>query len=138
MAASAVMLMTQSVKHAKRELIPAVVHTDGSARVQVLQERDNPLFHSLITQFKRRTGVPLLLNTSFNDREPIVCSPEDACKCYLKTRFDAMILGPFLVHGPKPWESDPRLSHFEIEARAFDHRRGQRHGRKGGRHDRDA
>jgi carbamoyltransferase len=121
-AASRVMLMTYTVKYAKRAQIPAVLHMDGSSRVQVLHREDNPLFHDLITGFKRRTGIPLVLNTSFNDREPIVCSPEDACKCYLKTRFDAMILGRLLVKGPKPWERDPELSFFEIESRRFDER----------------
>lgn len=120
--ASKLMLVTYKVRYEKRALVPAILHTDGSARVQILDRRDNPLFHELVCAFKKRTGVPLLLNTSFNDREPIVCSPEDACKCYLKTRFDAMILGRFLVCGPKPWERDPRLSHFEQQARHFDNR----------------
>ncbi len=118
--ASRWMLMTHQVKHAKRSLIPDVLHMDGSSRVQVLQRDDNPLFYALIENFKRRTGVPIVLNTSFNDQEPIVCTPEDACKCYLKTRFDAMILGSYLVVGPKPWEREPRLSFFEMEARNFD------------------
>ena len=121
-AASRIMLMTYKVKYAKRPQIPAVLHMDGSSRVQVLHQDDNPLFYSLITNFKRRTGIPLVLNTSFNDREPIVCTPEDACKCYLKTRFDAMILGNLLVQGLKPWERDPELSFFEIESRRFDER----------------
>lgn len=121
-AASRVMLMTYKVKYAKRAQVPAVLHMDGSSRVQVLHREDNPLFHDLISAFKRRTGIPLVLNTSFNDREPIVCTPEDACKCYLKTRFDAMILGDYLVRGLKPWERDPELSFFEIESRRFDER----------------
>ena len=119
-AASRVMLMTYKVKYAKRAQVPAVLHMDGSSRVQVLHREDNPLFHDLISAFKRRTGIPLVLNTSFNDREPIVCTPEDACKCYLKTRFDAMILGDYLVRGLKPWERDPELSFFE--SRRFDER----------------
>ena len=121
-AASRVMLMTYKVKHAKRAQVPAVLHMDGSARVQVLRRSDNPLFHDLISAFKKRTGVPLVLNTSFNDREPIVCTPEDACKCYLKTRFDAMIIGKYLVKGPKPWERDPDLSFYEIASKRFDER----------------
>lgn len=119
-AASRVMLMTYKIRHARRTQIPAVLHMDGSSRLQILYKDDNPLFYSLINAFKRRTGIPLVLNTSFNDREPIVCTPEDACKCYLKTRFDAMILGKVLVRGPKPWERDPGLSYFEIESRRFD------------------
>jgi carbamoyltransferase len=121
-AASRVMLMTYKIKHAKRSQIPAVLHMDGSSRVQVLHQEDNPLFHKLISGFKQRTGIPLVLNTSFNDNEPIVCTPEDACVCYLKTRFDAMVVGNYLVNGPKPWERDPDLSYFERESLRFDGR----------------
>jgi carbamoyltransferase len=121
-AASRVMLMTYKIKHAKRPQVPAVLHMDGSSRVQVLHRADNVLFYELVAAFKRRTGIPLVLNTSFNDNEPIVCTPEDACKCYLKTRFDAMILGNYLVKGPKPWERDPEASFFEIASRRFDER----------------
>ncbi|MES9903160.1 MAG: carbamoyltransferase C-terminal domain-containing protein, partial [Sedimenticola sp.] len=118
--ASRVMLATYKIRPKKRELIPAVMHMDGTSRLQVLHQEDNPLYHQLIKEFMRRTGLPVLLNTSFNDREPIVCSPADACKCYLKTRFDAMIIGSYLVHGPKPWERDPSLTSFELEAHRFD------------------
>jgi carbamoyltransferase len=80
-----------------RERIPAVVHEDGTARLQVVTRQANPLFHDLIAAFERRTGVPLVLNTSFNDSEPIVCSPDDAINTFLATRIDALVLGPYLV-----------------------------------------
>ncbi|MBF0305460.1 MAG: carbamoyltransferase [Alphaproteobacteria bacterium] len=118
--ASRAMLATYPVRREKWPEVPSILHLDGSARVQILKREDNPLFHDLIEAFRRRTGVPMVLNTSFNDREPIVCTPADACACYLKTRFEAMILGPYLVRGPKPWERDPALTAFELEARRFD------------------
>jgi carbamoyltransferase len=118
--ASRLMLATYSIRPERREEIPAVLHQDGTARCQILFRDDNPLFHDLLQEFHRRTGIPLLLNTSFNDREPIVCTPDHACQCWLKTRFDAMIIGPYLVTGLKPWERTPSLSAFDIEARSFD------------------
>lgn len=118
--ASKHMLATYRIRPEKRELVPAVIHLDGSARAQLVARRDNPMFHDLISAFHQLTGVPLLLNTSFNDREPIVCTPDHACRCFLKTRFDAFLAGPFLVTGPKPWERQGRGSSFELEARAFD------------------
>lgn len=118
--ASRVMLATYFVRPEKREFVPAIMHRDGSSRLQLLHRQDNPLFHALVSAFYRLTGVPMLLNTSFNDREPIVCTPEDACRTWLKTRFDAMVIGPFLVTGLKPWERRPGLSAFEREAMKFD------------------
>ncbi|MGH3158675.1 MAG: carbamoyltransferase family protein [Streptosporangiaceae bacterium] len=80
--------------------IPAVVHQDGTARVQVVTREANPLFHRLISRFHDATGVPLVLNTSFNDSEPIVCSPDDAISTFLATRIDALVLGRYLVRRP--------------------------------------
>ena len=118
--ASRLMLATYKIRPEKRDSVPAVIHLDGSSRAQVLHREDNPLFHDLLTRFHALTGTPMVLNTSFNDREPIVCSPDHACRTWLKTRFDAMILGPFLVTGLKPWERNPELSYFEREAQKFD------------------
>ena len=77
--------------------IPAVVH-HGTCRVQTVAQDDEPLFHALLRAFGRRAGVPILLNTSFNDAdEPIVCSPEHALATFLKTDLDALVLGPMLA-----------------------------------------
>jgi carbamoyltransferase len=89
-----------------RSKLPAVTHVDGSARVQTVRREDNPLFHSVIESFHRKTGCPVIVNTSFNLRgEPIVCTPEDAYRCYRRTNLDALVLGPFLIQkeagGPK-------------------------------------
>lgn len=91
------MLTTSDVLESKRDLIPAVVHVDGSARAQEVRQVDNPNFHRLISEFEKLTGVPILLNTSFNDSEPIVCSPRDAIKTFLKTRIDCLAIEGFLV-----------------------------------------
>jgi len=95
---SPVMLLVFDVLEHRRAAVPAITHVDGSARVQTVSRDDNPLYHELISRFHELTGVPMVLNTSFNDNnEPIVCTPEDAIACYLKTDLDALALGPFWV-----------------------------------------
>jgi carbamoyltransferase len=92
------MLFTVPVLERARNLLPAVMHVDGSARVQTVSRETNPLFWRLISEFKDLTGLPVVLNTSFNVRnEPIVCSPQDAVRCFLSTDIDSMTIGPFLV-----------------------------------------
>ncbi|PMB71154.1 Nodulation protein NolNO [Beauveria bassiana] len=78
---------------AHREKIPAVLHEDGTARVQTVRRERNPMFYELISHFADLTGVPMLLNTSFNDSEPIVCTPADAIATFRKTRIDALFIG---------------------------------------------
>ena len=77
----------------KRARIPAVTHEDGTGRLQTVTAEANPRFHRLIRAFEERTGVPVLLNTSFNENEPVVCRPEEALDCFLRTRMDALALG---------------------------------------------
>ncbi|MDQ1290715.1 MAG: carbamoyltransferase [Nitrospirota bacterium] len=96
-APSPFMLVTVPVKPSAKGIIPAVVHVDGSARVQTVDRLGNPLFHRLLQAFARRTGVPVLLNTSFNVQEPIVCSPEEAIRCFQRTEVDWLVLGNLLV-----------------------------------------
>jgi len=84
--------------NAQRSVIPAVTHVDYSARLQTLREKDHPLYYRLIQEFKSLTGCPVIINTSFNIRgEPIVCSPEDAYKCFMRTEMDYLAIGPFLL-----------------------------------------
>jgi carbamoyltransferase len=81
-----------------RSVIPAVTHVDYSARIQTVRRGDNPLFHDIIQAFYQRTGCPVIANTSFNVKdEPIVCTPEDAYKCFMKTGMDALVLGSHLI-----------------------------------------
>jgi carbamoyltransferase len=91
------MLVACPVKDNRREEIPAVIHVDGSARVQIVTRQTNPLYHQMLSAFKKQTGVPLVLNTSFNESEPIVCTPADAIATCLHTRIDSLAIGPFLV-----------------------------------------
>ena len=85
------------VREAKRALIPAVVHVDGSGRLHTVHRTANPRFHALIEAFEALTGVPMVLNTSFNENEPIVCRPEEALDCFLRTRMDRLVLGDQVI-----------------------------------------
>jgi carbamoyltransferase len=95
--AYASMLLTCPARADKAHRIPAVLHVDGTARVQTVDAADNPRYHRVISAFADLTGVPMVLNTSFNDSEPIVCSPVDALRTFLTTRIDAVALGDRLV-----------------------------------------
>ncbi|NOZ87798.1 MAG: carbamoyltransferase [Deltaproteobacteria bacterium] len=82
----------------KRSIIPAVTHVDYTARIQTVNKRDNPIYHDLIEEFKKLTGCPVIVNTSFNVRgEPIVCSPSDAYTCFMRTEMDYLIMGSFIL-----------------------------------------
>lgn len=81
------------IKEDKRKLIPAVTHVDGTGRLQTVHKDVTPKYYALIEKFRQKTGIPLLLNTSFNENEPIVNSPSEALDCYLRTEMDALILG---------------------------------------------
>jgi carbamoyltransferase len=82
-----------------RSDIPAVTHIDYSARVQTVERDINPDYYDLIAEFDKLTGCPVVINTSFNVRgEPIVCTPEDAYTCFMRTHIDALVLGPFLLN----------------------------------------
>jgi carbamoyltransferase len=95
---SPVMLLVYDVLEHRRAEVPAITHVDGTARVQTVTEEDNPTYWRLIKAFEARTGVPMVVNTSLNDNdEPIVCSPSDAIRCFLKTDLDGLALGPFWV-----------------------------------------
>jgi carbamoyltransferase len=91
------MLMAYPVRAEKRALIPAVTHEDGTARLQTVHRETNPRYHDLISAFERKTGVPVVLNTSFNENEPICCRPEEAIDCFIRTRMDTLVLGNFLI-----------------------------------------
>ena len=94
------MTLAYSVRAEKRDKIPAPTHVDGTGRLQTVTREANPRYHALISAFRDLTGVPVVLNTSFNDNEPIVCRPEEAIDCFLRTQMDALVLGDFLVSRP--------------------------------------
>jgi len=91
------MLMVYQVRAERRAEIPAVTHVDGSGRLQTVSREVNPRYYQLISDFNELTGVPVVLNTSFNENEPIVCTPRHAIDCFLKTRLDVLYLGNFAV-----------------------------------------
>jgi carbamoyltransferase len=80
-----------------REMIPAVTHVDGTGRLQTVHKETNPRYHRLIEHFRELTGIPLVLNTSFNENEPMVCFPEEALECFLRTKMDLLVMGTFCV-----------------------------------------
>lgn len=91
------MSFVRRVKNEKIGLIPAVVHVDGTARVQTVNKDANPVYWRLINEFKNITGIPVLLNTSFNDNEPIICTPEEAFDCFFRTRIDVLVMDNYII-----------------------------------------
>jgi len=92
------MMQVFQIRQEKRASIPAVTHVDGSGRLQTVTRESNPRYHELIESFRGITGVPMLLNTSFNENEPVVCRPEEALDCFLRTRMDVLVLGNFFIY----------------------------------------
>ena len=85
------------IRPEKRADIPAVSHVDGSGRLQTVTEDVNPRYYRLIAAFATKTGVPILLNTSFNENEPIVCRPEEALGCFLRTDLDLLVMEDWVI-----------------------------------------
>ena len=81
----------------KRAQVPAVTHVDGSGRLQTVYRHTNPRYYRLIECFRDLTGVPMVLNTSFNENEPVVCRPEEALDCFLRTKMDMLVLGRTVI-----------------------------------------
>ncbi|HUP20065.1 MAG TPA: carbamoyltransferase C-terminal domain-containing protein, partial [Gemmatimonadota bacterium] len=91
------MMKVYAIREDRRSAVPAVTHVDGTGRPHTVTRESNPLYWSVIRAFADRTGVPMVLNTSFNENEPIVNRPEEALDCFLRTEMDALALGPFVV-----------------------------------------
>ena len=87
------MLQVYPVRSDKRSVVPAITHVDGSGRVQTVSRESNERYWSLINAFGAMTGVPMVLNTSFNENEPIVLKPEEAIDCFLRTHMDVLVIG---------------------------------------------
>jgi carbamoyltransferase len=112
------MLLCASVREHRRGTLPAVTHVDDSARIQTVTREDNEVYHDLLQSFEAKTRCAVLINTSFNVRgEPIVCSPEDAYRCFMRTNMDTLVLGRHLLHkseqpelrGDSDWRSEFEL-----------------------------
>jgi carbamoyltransferase len=92
------MLFVYDVRPEQADRIPAVRHIDGTARIQTVNQQQHPLYYDVLKAFQARTGVPVLVNTSFNTRgEPIVCTPRDAVECFWTSPLDALVIGSFLL-----------------------------------------
>jgi carbamoyltransferase len=92
------MLFVYPARPERRDRIPSACHADGTARVQTVNARQNPDYHALLRAFEGRTGIPVLINTSFNTRgKPIVCTPRDALETFYTTPLDVLAIGPFLL-----------------------------------------
>ncbi len=107
------MIQVYPVRPDKRSVIPAVTHVDGSGRLQTVSRDANPLFWRLIKAFEEITGVPVLLNTSFNENEPIVYRPAEALDCFLRTKMDVLVLGNHVLEKAESiaaQEANPKLA----------------------------
>ncbi|RTL30679.1 MAG: carbamoyltransferase [Burkholderiales bacterium] len=91
------MMQVYQIRENKRKLIPAVTHVDGSGRLQTVHQTTNPRYYGLIEAFRRLTDIPIVLNTSFNENEPVVCRPAEALDCFLRTKMDVLALGNWLI-----------------------------------------
>ena len=91
------MLLVHDVLPERRAQVPAITHVDGSGRLQTVHRETNPIYWSLIKRFEELTGVPVVLNTSFNENEPIVCSPHDALLCFRRTKMDVLVIGRTVI-----------------------------------------
>ena len=91
------MMLVYRTRPEKRQALCAVNHEDNTGRLQTVSRRTNPRYHALIEAFERQTGLPVVLNTSFNENEPIVCTPQDALACFLRTHMDLLVMGNWMV-----------------------------------------
>ena len=91
------MMQVFQIREEKRPQIPAVTHVDGSGRLQTVSRATNPRYHRLIEGFRDLTGVPMVLNTSFNENEPVVCAPQEALDCFLRTKMDTLVIGDAFI-----------------------------------------
>ena len=107
------MLHVYKIRPEKRQTLCAVNHIDDTGRLQTVTREENAMYYDLISAFYRKTGIPVVLNTSFNENEPIVCTPEEAIDCFKRTRMDVLAIGPFLV--VKSGVKDPELASSSAE-----------------------
>src|SRR5436190_12131260 len=91
------MLQVYQVRESRRAEIPAVVHVNGSGRLQTVTEAQNPPYYRLISAFRDLTGIPIVLNTSFNENEPVVNTPAEALDCFLRTNMDLLVMGNVMI-----------------------------------------
>jgi len=113
------MVMAFPIREEKRPLVPSVVHADGTGRLQTVDKDVNPLYWKLIHRFSELTGVPILINTSFNENEPIVRTPAEALDCFLRTNMEMLVLGPFVLQKSANLHVKPSGKQIESAGSAF-------------------
>ena len=91
------MMHVYKIKKDWRDRLPAVNHIDNTGRLQTVSRDENYKYYDLIKEFKKRTGVPVLINTSFNENEPIVCNPQEAVNCFIRTKMDLLVIGNYVI-----------------------------------------
>ena len=91
------MMQVFQIREEQRKRVPAVCHVDGSGRLQTVSKEHNPRYHALISAYEKLTQVPMVLNTSFNENEPVVNKPEEALACFLRTKMDVLVLGDYFI-----------------------------------------
>jgi carbamoyltransferase len=91
------MMQVFQIREEKRKLIPAVTHVDGSGHLQTVSSLINPRYYCLIESFRALTTIPMVLNPSFNENEPVVCKPQEALDCFLRTKMDPLIMGNAVI-----------------------------------------
>jgi carbamoyltransferase len=91
------MMEVFQVRPTKRAFVPAITHVDGSGRLQTVDQPGNPRYYRLIGKFRDLSGVPILLTTPFSENEPLVCYPEEALDCFLRTEMNVLVLGEFFI-----------------------------------------
>jgi len=91
------MMKVLPIRDERRPEVPAVTHVDGTGRLQSVRREQNPRYYRLIATFQELTGVPMILNTSFNENEPVVCRPEEALDCFLRANMDLLVMGDWVI-----------------------------------------
>jgi carbamoyltransferase len=109
------MVQAYRIRSSQRSRIPAVTHADGTGRLQTVERDANPLYWNLLDRFRQLTGVPILINTSFNENEPIVNTPRQALDCFLRTQMDVLVMGSYLL---AKTENAQREAHAASQAAA--------------------
>lgn len=116
------MLFVYDVDPEKEQLIPAVRHTDGTARIQTINAKQHPLYYQLIKAFEQKTGVPVLVNTSFNTLgKPIVCTPRDALECFWTSPFDALVMGAYVIEKDTTSKQAHFITHEKTDIGSYTH-----------------
>jgi carbamoyltransferase len=110
------MVQAYPIRPERRAEVPAITHADGTGRLQTVAEDQNPLYWKLLTRFEELTGVPILLNTSFNENEPVVNTPAEALDCFLRTNMDVLVLGPYILHKSENLHASGNRKAFALSA----------------------